>query len=358
MRKALIFCILIPLVITTCNPRKPSASTATTTSPASTITSHPPANTPLPITDTPLPDPTITATIQPTEMPLPTKTPTPQSIPLITIQGEILFSVYPDGDITIMNADGSDRRTLLDRPTDFEINLDRHANWLPDGTGISYTVDDFGQAEIWLMNSDGSNQRFLIGDVATNSSHAWSPDGRLLIYVSTQNKIMLYNLANQSITPLTDGHFRSESDPDCSPDGSRITFSATEAGNQDIYFANLDGSDLTRITNHPETDQNPDWSPDGSKIVFSATRDGDHVNDIYIIDLGQGTEAEGNVPVQLTFGDTLDVDPDWSPDGLMVVFAAHTFGASHATLFIVTAHGDQYSQLTEENTYFSPQWHP
>jgi len=292
-------------------------------------------------------------------------TPTPASIsnptPAATLdvsQGEILYSVYPDGDIGLVDADGSNPKILLDVPTDLEINDNRHASWLPDGSGISYTVDDFVQAEIWVMDSDGANPHFLIGGVASNSSHCWLPDGKKIAYVSTQFKIQIFDLIHQTLSTLTDGNLGLEEHPDWSLDGSRIAFSAIEGGNQNIYIINADGTGLVRVTDHPAVETHPDWSPDGMKIAFSSTRDGDHVEDIFVIDLSQGMEEDGNNPIQLTFGDTYDVDPDWSPDGSIIGYASFTSSAHHAILFLVDTNGVSRFQLFRENTYHSPQWRP
>jgi Tol biopolymer transport system component len=284
----------------------------------------------------------------------------PTAVPVSDIDSrEILFSVYPNGDIGIMNSDGSNLQILLDTPPNLAINDNRHASWLPNGNGISYTVDDFsGNAEIWIMDSQGDNPQLLLEDVLTDSTHAWSPDGRKIAYVSRNHQIMLFDRVSQTLTPLTDGSFRSEDDPDWSSNGSMIAFSAREGGNQDIYVINSDGSDLARVTIHPGTDQHPDWSTDGTKIVFSSTRDDDRIKDIFVIDLTQGMEEDGNTPVQITFDDTLDIDPDWSTDGGRIVYAAHDFGAAHATFFIMDVNGRNQTQLTRENTYHSPQWRP
>jgi len=39
------------------------------------------------------------------------------------------------------------------------------------------------------------------------------------------------------------------------------------AGNQDIYVMNAEGTNPTRLTNHSASDFRPTWSPDGTKII-------------------------------------------------------------------------------------------
>ena len=289
--------------------------------------------------------------------------PTPQAA--IPQEGEILFSAYPEGDIYVMNvigihhmnADGSDRRNLLDRRKSGDIYSDRHARWHPDGQSVSYVIDDFAQAEIWVMQGDGSDQRFLVGQVAPNTSHSWSPDGTRIAHVSTEQDICIADLADETITKLTGEDLREEQDPDWSPDGRRLAFSATQGGNHDLYVINVDGTDLTRITSHGAKDKHPDWSPDSTRLAFSSPRRDVRFPDILVIDLSQGTEEDGNAPLPLTADDALDVYPDWSPDGSRLVYLSHELGAGHGTIFVIDAQGQTRIQLTD-NYYHSPRWRP
>jgi Tol biopolymer transport system component len=315
--------------------------------------------------DSPEPSATIALISAIPELPetitLPPATPEPTPSPAFqpeASQGQILFSVYPHGEIGLINADGSNQTILLDQPTNQGIYDDRFATWIPDGSGISYTIDNFTQAEIWVMDPDGGNPHLLIEDVLTLSSHTWSPDGQRLAFVARDHQIKIYHLAEGITSPLTDGRFLSEAEPDWSPDGTQIVFSARIAGNQDIYLINTDGTGLTRVTSHPHNDQHPDWAPDNHTIAFSSTRDGDDVKDIFTINLQNGTEEEGNTPHQLTFSGMLEIDPDWSPDGSLIVYCAHQFGAVHAMLFITDAAGENHFQLTEQSIYHSPIWLP
>jgi WD40 repeat protein len=294
-----------------------------------------------------------------TQKPDPSDTPRPiKRLNPEDVQGEILCSIYPDGDIAIVLSDGSEKTILLDMAGNMGINDNRHGNWLPGGNGYSYTVDDFITAEIWIRDNFEEPGRMLLGDVATNSAHAWSPDGRSLAYVATTNQIFIYNLDTQTSSAVTDDQFRSATDPAWSPDGTQIAFSGSVGGRTDIYLISIDGPELIPLTDHPGSDQSPAWSPNGSKIIFSSTRDGDHIKDIYMIDLNKGSEGDGNVPWQLTFDETMDINPDWSPDGQFIVYASHTLGAAHATLFIIDQDGTSRFQLTKKNTYHYPKWRP
>jgi Tol biopolymer transport system component len=157
----------------------------------------------------------------------------------------------------------------------------------------------------------------------------------------------------QSEVYLTDAR-----DPDWSPDGSILAFSASDRQNQDIYVINVDGTGLTRLTSHDARDRHPDWSPDGAAIAFSSTRRSKRYPDIHLLDLSLGTEEQGNIPVQLTSGDRLEIRPDWSPDGSWIAFLSHELGAEHGTIYAVSVDGTLLVQVTADNVYHSPRWRP
>jgi hypothetical protein len=145
---------------------------------------------------------------------------------------------------------------------------------------------------------------------------AWSPDATQLAFTATR-------AGNQDIyTVARDGtHERRltvDPAPDSaaawSPDGGRIAFESTRDGDTDIYVMNADGGDLRRLTSAPGVDEHPAWSPDGRRVAFDSARDGNL--ELYVM------AADGSAQTRLTFGPLPDSDPSWRPDGREIAFVS------------------------------------
>ncbi|HET7622931.1 MAG TPA: protease, partial [Gemmatimonadaceae bacterium] len=63
-----------------------------------------------------------------------------------------------------------------------------------------------------------------------------------------------------------------ETNPRFSRDGSLVAYTATVAGNTDVYVMPTSGGQPTRLTYHPGEDYVRGWTPDGKRIVFASTR--------------------------------------------------------------------------------------
>jgi Tol biopolymer transport system component len=66
---------------------------------------------------------------------------------------------------------------------------------------------------------------------------------------------------------------------------------------------NADGSDPRPVTNSLAVDTEPDWSPDGTKIAFVSDRDGNP--EIYV------TDADGSGQTSISNNPASDAHPDW-----------------------------------------------
>ena len=76
------------------------------------------------------------------------------------------------------------------------------------------------------------------------------------------------------------------------------------------------------VSNNTDNDNNARWSPNGKKIVFLSFRDvvadiPSNRSEIYVMD------ADGSNVTRLTFNQTRDAHPDWSPNGKKIVFSHH-----------------------------------
>ena len=165
-----------------------------------------------------------------------------QSAP--TGNGKIAF-VSENHSIFFMNPDGSGRAQLTftkitcpppNRPPGWGCDpdqLDFSPAWSPNGEQIAFIrsvpVPHFSSdAEIFVMNADGSNQRRLtqLRNVHILSRPAWSPDGTKLAFVGPHigdyfAQVYVVNADGSSPRPVGRGV-----DPAWSPDGSKLAFTS------------------------------------------------------------------------------------------------------------------------------------
>jgi dipeptidyl aminopeptidase/acylaminoacyl peptidase len=106
---------------------------------------------------------------------------------------------------------------------------------------------------------------------------------------------------------------------DLSPDGKTIAFAVTSysmdknKGNSDIYLIDVDGKNLRPFKNSDENESEPKFSPDGKKITY------EYKDQIWIADL------DGSNSVQLTKFFTAVSGLVWSKDGKYILFASKVY---------------------------------
>lgn len=125
----------------------------------------------------------------------------------------------------------------------------------PDGSRIAYVRNPYilGGSELVVMNADGSNSRTIATAASLPSRHSlngtvWSPDGsEIYFYTSTGHFV---TGADGSATrrlappwPEWRGGFQS-----WSPDGSRVAFALLTDTRSDVVVMNADGTGLVNLT--------------------------------------------------------------------------------------------------------------
>ncbi len=101
----------------------------------------------------------------------------------------------------------------------------------------------------------------------------------------------------------------------------------------DLWIANIDGTEVRRLTSDDGVELNPVFSPDGKFIAFSAQYDGN--TDVYVI------SVEGGVPKRLTWHPYSDYVRGFTLDGNSVLFVSwrYDFSNVYFQLFTVPIEG-------------------
>ncbi len=251
---------------------------------------------------------------------------------------KIAFRAIRNGDfrtesyaIYLMNADGSNVQRIVIDSSSIQDGVEIGSfEWSPDGTKFlfdagAYVVllDEFSKvhANLFTSSLDGKTVVRLTSDQNVfNGSASWSPDGRMIAFVSdsqdgpASGKIQVMNAdgSNRHTIFSGGGGF-----PSWSPDGSKIVF----VGGHQLYTINPDGSGLIQLTHFPpnyggayygSAYSGPRYSPDGTKIVFERTLY-DYTANIYEIFV---INADGSNLINIsnrlvTTPAVYDLDPDW-----------------------------------------------
>lgn len=229
-------------------------------------------------------------------------------------RAKIVFTSTRDGngEIYMMNADGSGEVRLTDHPGD-----DFDPIWSPTGEHIAFVSEREHQGlyDIYLMDADGQNVRRAFNDVEYRTAPTWSPDGE--------------NIAYHTYSPV--------------PDWA-------------VYFDRLGGGKAERLSEAAMRHGGfPAWSPDGTEIAFTDVVAGPPVRiaplavripmemHIWIINL-QTREKERLLP-RIRSGDTYY--PVWSPDGTKLAFYWRERDRQKVGIYIVTRDGKKLEEIVK-----------
>jgi Tol biopolymer transport system component len=198
---------------------------------------------------------------------------------------------YEYSEICTMNIDGTNLRRLTDND-----NLDVFPSWSPDGSEIAFLSWRDTTMDIWIMDSDGGNQRLLYDSGYHDGDLHWLGD-KMAFTRNSQIWIMDSDGSNprQLTDPPRAGEWGNavlpfgDYDPRISPDGSKVVFErlmddTSSHGNYDLFVVNIDRTGETRLTETGWTQGIASWSGDGNSIIYLVSAKGNEgVYDIYSI---------------------------------------------------------------------------
>ncbi len=212
--------------------------------------------------------------------------------------------------ITSINSNGSNKHLV-------NSNYGRNIDISPDGNWIAYVIG----GNIFKERINGKDSIVQLTFEVYNFSPSWSKDGNWIAFSSNNNTsgIMSFIWKMRSdgsekkrifYTP-TLGEVR---EPDWFPDGIRLAVSRYVGhGSPEIGIIDTLGNALGELTNDRIDDTVPKVSPDGNYIVFQRL---ENTNNVMVM------KVDGSELKQISQGQF----PNWSGDGLRIVFANTTDG--------------------------------
>jgi dipeptidyl aminopeptidase/acylaminoacyl peptidase len=236
--------------------------------------------------------------------------------------------------------------------------------WSPDSRRIAFFASRDSRQALWVYDLSTASLTRICDYDRSNSflskagnPLAWSPDGSRLAFAGTlepvtrkadpyvtsriqyktrtglvddrRTHIYLVPLAGGTPKPLTTGEF-DEHSIDWAGDGSEIVFLSNRNPdpdanhNYDIYAVSVGNGRVRQITNTPGVELEPRVSPDGRWIAYTATARNvttiDSVAEdqhVFVVSMSGGAPQELNHAL-----DRRSSAPEWTPDGLAVLYTA------------------------------------
>jgi TolB protein len=268
--------------------------------------------------------------------------------------------VAANWEIWLMDGDGTNPRRLTFNTT--EGFADFMPSLSPDGKGkivfdsnrLRVQGEPPNTSYLFLMNHDGGPETLL----TRGSSASWSPAGP---HGNASKNIAFHRSASFTVPPAVGEQRPIRPDP------------GAPAFDSDIFVVNVDdllenGDAPRNITNTAlYIEDDASWSPDGQKIAFTRHPRSDNQNNSVLAEICV-MDAEGNEEPVCILGGNGEEErgPAWSPDGTRFAYMCRKGAPANPggtvpsfEICVINADGTHERRLTTNNLLDgTPQWSP
>lgn len=256
-------------------------------------------------------------------------------------------------EIWMMDSDGSNQHQLT------HYNNFPGSNFTsvsPDGSKIAFVSYAKGQPGIFVFSVDPLRDlRFYNQRASMNGSPSFTPDGKQIVYSSsapddTCCRIFIANLNGLGFRAISPPGYI-DVEPKVNPKNpNQLAFVSSRSGRAQMYSMNIDGGNIERLTDGGGEATNPAWHPSGKLLAFAWTR-GYMTGKFNIFLMNVVTKSY----IQLTHDEGRNENPVWAPDGVHLSFMSNRSGTDQ--IYTMLADGSQQPQkLTSQGYNSNPAW--
>lgn len=190
--------------------------------------------------------------------------------------------------------------------------------WAPDGR-LVFSTDRSGDAEIWVIDADGQNEKQLTTDGVFKTVPVVSADGEFVVFNSSADggRIERMDMSGGNRLVLATGS--GADNADISPDEQWVIYSSWETGSARVKRVPASGGTAEVLTDYAATE--PRYSRDGTRFAcFLINERSGEFGKLAIVPAGGGKpEKVFDMPANVNIGR----GPIWTPDdkGITLVIA-------------------------------------